>query len=95
MTLVALALMPFSMAGAPAAAIAATPAAAGHCDDHQKPADAPAAPKVHCAACAALPAVELSAVIAEIRPAMLRSAEIKPWVAERGPEMDDPPPKMS
>ena len=93
--LFALALMPFSMASAPAAALTLTPGATGHCEDHQKPADTPAAPKAHCAACAALPAIESPASVAELRPALPRQDEAEMWIAERGPETDDPPPKLS
>ena len=42
MMLVALAFMPLGMTGTPAVASTTSGAAAGHCDEHQKPADAPA-----------------------------------------------------
>jgi len=63
--LLALAFMPLSMAGAQAA----TPAAGSeHCGDRQKPADSPAVPKAHCAACAALPALDSPAAVEAICP---------------------------
>ena len=94
--LVALALMPFSMAGAPAAALAATPdASAGHCTEHQKPADAPSTPKAHCATCAALPVLEAATADLELRPVLLLQVEADNWITEPGPETDTPPPKLS
>ena len=94
--LIALVLMPFGMAGAPTAALAATPdASVGHCNEHQMPVDAPSAPKAHCATCAALPATDASAAIAELRPGPLLQVEADHWITERGPETDTPPPKLS
>ena len=93
--LIALALMPFSMAGVPAAAVAMPAASAAHCDQDQQPTDAPSAPKVHCATCAALPAIDTPAPTAELRPALLLQVEADVWITERGPETDTPPPKLS
>jgi len=92
--LVALAIMPFSMASAPAAALPSTAASGGHCDHHQEPADTPSAPKAHCAACAALPAVDSSIAVAELRPVLLRVARAEQWIAEQEPDIDTPPPKL-
>lgn len=94
--LIALALMPFSMVAAPAVALAATPdASAGHCDEHQKPADTPSAPKAHCATCAALPALDTSAPDVDLEPVMSLTVAAEHWVAERGPDTDPPPPKLA
>ena len=95
MMLVALAIMPFGMAGAPAAALPSTAAASGgHCDDHQKPADAPSTPKAHCAACAALPVSDSPVAVAEFRPILLRVVRAEQWLAEQEPDIDTPPPKL-
>ena len=95
MMLVALAIMPFGMAGAPAAALPSTAAASGgHCDDHQKPADGPSTPKAHCAVCAALPAGDTSMAVSELRPVLLRVVQAEQWLAEQEPDIDTPPPKL-
>lgn len=89
--LVALALMPLSMASP----VAAGPVpSAGHCDDQQKPADEPSAPKAHCAACAALPAIEIAKAVSDLRPTALLDVAADLWIAEPGPETDTPPPKL-
>jgi hypothetical protein len=90
--LLALALMPFSMA-APAAAALSPAAGSEHCADHQKPVDAPVAPKAHCAACAALPAMEAPCPVEELRPTMQLVVAADRWITERGPETATPPPK--
>ena len=92
--LVALSLMPFSMSGATAAPVSVASAESGHCGDHQKPADAPSAPKAHCAACAALPVSDATAVVEKLRPALLLNVEAQRWIAEREPDIDTPPPKL-
>ena len=92
--LVALSLMPFSMSGAAAAPLPAAASEAGHCGENQKPADAPSAPKAHCAACAALPAAEVPIAVAQLRPALLLEVEAERWIAEREPDIDTPPPKL-
>ena len=90
--LVAVALMPLSMA-APASAVRAPAATAGHCEESQKPDDAPAQPQAHCAACAALPAVQTPETVVELRPTMLLMVRAERWTTEHGPETDTPPPK--
>ena len=93
--LVSLALMPFSMSGAATASVPATASApSGHCDEHQKPADAPSAPQAHCGACAALPAADDPIAAAELRPVLLRESEAERWIADREPDIDTPPPKL-
>ena len=95
MMLVAHAIMPFGMAGAPAAALPSTAAASGgHCDDHQKPADGPSTPKAHCAVCAALPAGDTSMAVSELRLVLLRVVQAEQWLAEQEPDIDTPPPKL-
>jgi hypothetical protein len=93
--LMALVLMPMGMASAPAAAHVSITGPSGHCGDQQKPEDVPTAPKAHCAACAALPAPEALAHLAELRPAMLLQVEADQWVTEPGPETATPPPKIA
>jgi hypothetical protein len=91
--LIALALMPLSMTGA--AAAAPSPAAAsGHCDDHQKPADAPAKMNLHCATCAALPAVEANAADPALRPELPRLVKAASALSDTEPETDTPPPRL-
>jgi hypothetical protein len=95
MTMVALLFMPLSMASAPAAASpSASTSSTGHCDEHQKPAEAPTVPKAHCAVCAALPVGDATVTIAELRPALLLEVEVERWIAEREPDIDTPPPKL-
>ena len=96
MMVVALAIMPFGMASVPAAAAlpSTAQASAGHCDDHQKPTDAPSTPKAHCAVCAALPAGDTSIAVAELRPVLLRVVQAEQWLAEQEPDIDTPPPKL-
>lgn len=92
--MMALAFMPFGMTNAPAMAASVASSASGHCDEHQKPADAPSAPKAHCAACAALPAGDAPVAVAELRPALLLEVEPERWITEREPDIDTPPPKL-
>ena len=92
--LVALMLMPLSMASAPAAAQPVAGAPAGHCDDHQKPADAPSAPQVHCTACTALPAIDVPAPIAELAPTMPMLIALAGFLAGIEPDIATPPPKL-
>lgn len=94
LTLLALAFMPMGMATTPAAAHPPV-GASGHCEERQKPVDAPATPKAHCAACAALPAVDLAVALSDLRPAAPRQVVAQQWVTERGPELATPPPKLS
>ena len=92
--LVALAFMPFGMSSAPAMAGGASSSASGHCDEHQKPADAPAKMHMHCATCAALPADEPAAV-AELRPQAPILISTAHALSDTQPEIATPPPKLS
>ena len=89
--LVALALMPMDMASAPAA----VPVAAKHCDEHQQPADAPAKMDMHCATCAALPAIQAPVRDPELRPEMPRFARASSALSDTEPEIATPPPRLS
>jgi hypothetical protein len=92
--LFALVLMPLSLASAPASAQPAAAAAAGHCDERQKPAEVPADPKMHCASCTALPAMNAPASIAELRPqAPMLLALVGP-IDGVEPETATPPPRL-
>ena len=93
-TLLALALMPLGMASSPALAAATPAAAAGHCDEHQNPADAPAKMDMHCATCAALPADE-PARVAELRPQAPILISAIHAVSDNQPEIATPPPKLT
>ena len=93
MMLVALAFMPFGMANAPAVAATGATAAAGHCDEHQKPSDAPSKMSMHCAACAALPAVEPVAV-SELRPQAPARISAMNALSDTVPEIATPPPRL-
>ena len=91
--LVALAFMPFGMTNAPALASVSS-SAPGHCDEHRKPADAPAKMDMHCATCAALPADEPAAV-AELRPQAPILISAVHALSHTQPEIATPPPKLS
>jgi len=92
LALVALFLMPMSMGSAPAnAQTAATPA--GHCDDHQQPAKAPAMPQVHCTGCVALPAIDAPVPIEELVPEMPMTIALAAFLASIEPDTATPPPK--
>ena len=92
--LVALAFMPFGMTSAPALAASVSSSASGHCDEQQKPADAPAKMDMHCATCSALPAVEPAAV-AEVRPQAPILMSAVHALSDAQPEIATPPPKLS
>ena len=92
--LIALTLMPFGMANAPAMAASVASSASGHCDEHQKPADAPAKMDMHCATCAALPADE-PAEVAELRPQAPILISAIHALSDTQPEIATPPPKLS
>jgi len=94
--LVALVLMPFGMGGA--AAVAAAPpavAATAGCDDHHEPADSPAKAKLHCAACAALAAMEAPSPAADLRPELPRILETANSFSDTEPDTATPPPRSS
>jgi len=94
LTLLALVLMPLSMASAPASAqpVASTPV--GHCDDHPQPAKAPAGAQMHCTGCAALPAIDAPSPLAEIIPQMPLRIALAPYLAGVEPDTATPPPKV-
>lgn len=94
MALVAVLLMPAGMAGAPAMAQPSS-AAAGHCDEHQDPADAPSKPQAHCMACSALPAMEAPAPAETMVPKMPRLVARIAATASIVPEIATPPPKLA
>jgi hypothetical protein len=92
--LFALILMPLSMASAPASAQPTSAGPAGHCDDHQQPAKAPAGPQAHCTACAALPAIDAPAPIAELSPETPILISLADFLAGIEPDTATPPPKL-
>ena len=92
--LIALAFMPFGMTNAPAMAASVASSASGHCDEHQKPADAPAKMDMHCATCAALPA-DAAAEVAELRPQAPILISAIHALSDTQPEIATPPPKLS
>ena len=94
LALCALLLMPAAMTGGPAVAQPAT-AAAGHCEDGHSPAEAPAKPQAHCAACAALPAFDLPEPATALVPAAPRIAVRVPAIGGIVPEIATPPPKLA
>lgn len=93
--LIALAVMPMGMATASPAPSGSASAASGHCDDRQKPAETPDMPKMHCAACAALPALDVPLSVAEVQPQPAMTVVAERWTVEPGPETATPPPKLS
>lgn len=100
LALVALALMPLGMAAAPAAAapashVNAATSAAGHCDEHQKPADSPLMAQMHCTACAALAAPIVPAAIAELLPQAPTHIRLTYLGTSFEPEIVTPPPKLA
>src|SRR5262245_55873240 len=94
LALIALVLMPLSMASAPASAQPAARAPAGHCDDHQQPSKAPSGPLMHCTACAALPAIDTPAPIAELDPETPMLIALASFLAGIEPDTATPPPKL-
>lgn len=92
--LIALAFMPIGMTGAPAVAATASTADAGHCDEHQKPADSPAKMSMHCSACAALPAVEPTAA-PELKPQAPARISAINALSDTKPEIATPPPRLA
>lgn len=90
--LVALVLMPIGMAAAPAMA---QPAAAGHCDDHQQPADAPNSAQVHCTGCASLPVLPAPGTVDSLAPQAPALPALVEAFSGVDPRTDPPPPKRS
>ena len=92
--LIALALMPLGMTSAATAAASSPAGASGHCDDHQKPADAPAKMNMQCAACAALPAAEVNGADPALRPELPTLVKAANALSNTEPETDTPPPRL-
>ena len=92
--LVALAVMPLGMTSAAAAAAPSPAVGPGHCNDHQKPADAPAKMDMQCATCAALPAAEANTAEPELRPELPRLVKAGNALPDTEPETDTPPPRL-
>lgn len=103
--LVALALMPFGMGGAPAFAAASAPASAtaaadpadpGQCGDHHRPGkDSPMKAQLHCGACAALATIEAPAPAAGLRPELPRILRTINSPTDTEPDIATPPPRVS
>lgn len=98
--LIALVLMPLGMTAAPVAAAPAThetaaSPAAGHCDEHQKPAQSPLKAQMHCTACAALAAPLVPAEVAELLPQAPMHIRLTYFGAAFEPEIATPPPKLA
>ena len=93
--LIALALMPFGMTNAPAKAASVAGSPAGHCDEHQKPADAPAKMDMSCASCAALPAVDIAPAVSDLPHELPRLVKAVTSVTDTEPEIPTPPPMLS
>ena len=93
MALVALLLMPAGMAGAPALAQPVA-SASEHCGEHQQPADTSSEAQKHCAACSALPAVDLAqaSTLAPVTPRVIAGMSATSGIQ---PEIETPPPKRS
>jgi hypothetical protein len=92
--LIALAFMPLGMASAPAAVSNVPGATAGHCDEHQKPADAPARMDMHCAVCAALPASD-PVNVEELEPQAPELFSAMNALSDTKPEIATPPPRLA
>lgn len=91
---IALVLMPLGMgSGQAVAAPIAEASAAGHCEDHQQPAEAPSGFDVHCASCVALPTVPRHGALE----CLLSSPALAVAFAKQfngiEPEVATPPPK--
>lgn len=95
LALFALVLMPMAMNSAPASAQPDATAPAGHCDDHQQPAKAPAGSQVHCTACAALPAIDTPAPVAELDPETPMIIALAGFLSGIEPDTATPPPKLA
>lgn len=98
MALIALVLMPLGMAAVPVGAattheVSSAPTG-GHCDEHQKPADAPLTAQMHCIACAALAAYDFQAPVAELLPRALLPIQLTYFSTPFEPEISTPPPKF-
>ena len=94
LALIALVLMPLSMASATVSAQPNASAPASHCDDHQRPSKAPAAPQMHCPGCAALPAIDAPAPVAELDPETPLHIALAALLSGIEPDTATPPPKI-
>jgi hypothetical protein len=94
MTLLALVLMPVGM-GAPAAAIAPQAASSEHCGGHEEERSQPVSRDMHCAACAALPAIAAPDAGTDLRPELPRLARSAHGKPESLLEIATPPPKLA
>ena len=94
MTLVALVLMPVGMGAAPAMA-AAPMASSEHCGEHQQDKGKPAAVDMHCAACAALPAIAAPEQGASLLPELPRLLRSTHAMVGSVLEIATPPPKLN
>ena len=92
---VAVLLMPFGMAAAPAMSMPAAAASDGHCGEHQAPAEEPAAMPDHCASCSALPGMDSPAPASAPLPAAPRHITAATPFDGIEPETITPPPKAS
>jgi hypothetical protein len=94
LALFALIFMPLSMASADVTAQPSAGASSGHCDEHQKPSDAPVGQQVHCTGCAALPAMDAKLPISGLRPPTPMELTLVELLAGIVPETATPPPKV-
>lgn len=92
---IAVLLMPFGMAAAPAMNAPAAAASDGHCGEHTAPPEEPAAMPDHCAACSALPGIDSPAPVTARAPAIARRlVAVTPFDGIE-PDTITPPPKLS
>ena len=95
MALLALVLMPVGMGAAPAAAMAPQARSSEHCGGHDEDRGQPASRDMHCAACAALPAIAAPQAGSDLRPELprlVRSTHARPNSIL---EIATPPPKLA
>jgi hypothetical protein len=101
LTLLALVIMPFGMAGAPATAQSRpadhSAASTGHCDEQsgEKGSPVKSAPMMHCAMCVALPAAEAPKPRVAILPGAPRAIAAVTSVDGIELEIATPPPKRA
>ena len=94
MTVLALVLMPVGMGAAPAMAAAQT-ASSEHCGERSKDQGKPASMDMHCAACAALPAIAGQEQGSDIRPELPRLLRAAHAMIDSIPEIATPTPKLA
>jgi hypothetical protein len=95
LALVACLLMPFGMANAATTVQHEPQAQSDHCSGRGQPADAPAHPQLHCAACAALPAIEAPSADAIALPSAAVELPFVQVFSGIDPETATPPPKSA